>query len=124
MTQKSSQQPDWIPVGGPSASGTSDEEVRHASMGARFLSLLLRPTPRPLGFGLAAAVALVVTETLLLYPLKELAPANALGVVYLLGVVVVAIGWGFWLAGATSLARGPGVHWFHVPPDWGLGPPP
>jgi PAS domain S-box-containing protein len=121
MTQKSSRQPDWVPVGA-SASGTSGEEVRHASLGARWLSLLLRPTPRPLGLGLAAALAIVVTETLLLYPLKELAPANALGVVYLLGVVVIAIGWGFWLAAATSLASALAFDWFHVPPDWGFAP--
>ena len=64
-------------------------------MGTRLLSLLLRPTP--LGFGLAAALAFVVAETLVLYPLEQLAFETALVVVYLLGVVVVAIGWGFWL---------------------------
>ncbi|MDT5357735.1 MAG: hypothetical protein QOJ56_6267 [Mycobacterium sp.] len=115
MTQKSSRQPDWIPVGA-SASGTSDEEVRHASMGARLVSLLLRPTPRPLGLGLAAALAFVVAETLVLYPLEQLAAETALVVVYLLGVVIVAIGWGFWLAAATSLASVLAFDYFYLQP--------
>src|SRR5258705_7801789 len=78
-------------------------KLRHASIGARSLSLL-PPTPRPLGLGVAVAVAFVVAETLVLYPLERLAFETALVVVYLLGVVVIAIGWGFWLAAATSLA--------------------
>jgi len=50
-----------------------------------------------------------VAETLVLYPLKQLAPVNALGVVYLLGVMVVAIGWGCWLAAVTSVASALGL---------------
>ncbi|MDT5195786.1 MAG: hypothetical protein QOH20_2540, partial [Mycobacterium sp.] len=57
-------------------------------MRARLVSLLLRPTPRPLGLGLAVALAFVVAETLVLYPLEQLASETALVVVYLLGVVV------------------------------------
>jgi hypothetical protein len=47
-------------------------------MRARLLSLLLRPTPRPLGFGLAAALGFVGAETLALYPLEQLAYETAL----------------------------------------------
>src|ERR1700676_4078861 len=89
-------------------------------MGTRLLSLLLRPTP--LGFGLAAALAFVVAETLVLYPLEQLAFETALVVVYLLGVVVVAIGWGFWLAAATSVASGLAFDYFHIPPVFALRP--
>src|SRR6476659_2569760 len=121
MTQKSSRHPDSIPVGA-SASGTSDEEIRHASMGARLQTLMLLPTPRPLGLGLAAALAFVVAETLALYPLEQLAFETALVVVYLLGVVVVAIGWGFWLAAATSLASALAFDYFHVPPVYSFIP--
>src|ERR1700676_2736686 len=85
-------------------------------MGTRLLSLLLRPTP--LGFGLAAALAFVVAETLVLYPLEQLAFETALGVVYLLGVVLVAIGWGFWLAAATSVASALAFDYFHIPPTF------
>ncbi|MEA2788659.1 MAG: hypothetical protein QOG73_1065, partial [Acetobacteraceae bacterium] len=85
-------------------------------MGTRSLSLLLRPTPRPLGLGLAAALAFVVAETLVLYPLEQLAFETALVVVYLLGVVIVAIGWGFWLAAATSLASVLAFDYFYLQP--------
>jgi hypothetical protein len=48
------------------------------------------------------AALLIVAETLLLYPLTRVASAGVQGAVYLLGVLIVAIGWGFWLAAATS----------------------
>jgi len=91
-------------------------------MGARWLSLQLRPRPRPLGLGLSVALAFVVAETLVLYPLEQLAAETALVVVYLLGVVVVAIGWGFWLAAATSLASALAFDYFHVPPVYSFIP--
>ncbi|MDT5324518.1 MAG: hypothetical protein QOF25_1670, partial [Mycobacterium sp.] len=91
-------------------------------MGTRSLSLLLRPTPRPLGLGLAAALAFVVAETLVLYPLERLAFETALVVVYLLGVVVVAIGWGFWLAAATSLASVLAFDYFYLHPAFSFIP--
>jgi PAS domain S-box-containing protein len=89
-------------------------------MGTRLLSLLLRPTP--LGFGLAAALAFVVAETLVLYPLEQLAFETALVVVYLLGVVVVAIGWGFWLAAATSVASALAFDYFYLQPVFSFIP--
>src|SRR6202171_5652353 len=91
-------------------------------MRARWVSLLWRPTPRPLGLGLAVALAFVVAETLVLYPLEQLAAETALVVVYLLGVVVIAIGWGFWLAAATSLASALAFDYFHVPPVYSFIP--
>jgi GAF domain-containing protein len=85
-------------------------------MRAGLLSLLLRPTAQPLNWGLVVAASLIVAATPLLYPLERVAPENALGVVYLLGVVVVAIGWGFWLAAATSVASALAFDYFHIPP--------
>ena len=41
------------------------------------------------------AASLVVGETVILYPLRVFAPADTLGMVYALGVVIVAIVWGF-----------------------------
>ena len=92
------------------------------SMGARLQTLMLRPTPRPLGLGLAAALAFVVVETLVLYPLEQLAFETALVVVYLLGVVVVAIGWGFWLAAATSVASALAFDYFYIQPVFSFIP--
>ena len=85
-------------------------------------SPLVRPAAQPLKWGLVVAASLIMAETLVLYPLKRVAPVNVLGVVYLLSVVVVAIGWGFWLAAATSVASVLAFDFFHIPPVFALGP--
>jgi signal transduction histidine kinase len=72
-------------------------------MRARLVSLLVRPTPAPLVLGLVVAASLIVAETLAVYLLKQVAPQNVFGVVYLIGVLVVSIGWGFGLAAITSV---------------------
>ena len=43
-------------------------------MRARLVSLVVRPTAPPLSVGLAIAALLIVAETLVLYPLKVVAP--------------------------------------------------
>ena len=61
----------------------------------RVLALLVRPTAPPMWLGLvvaAAAIAAIAAETLLVVVLRSLAPMDTLGVVYLLGALVVAIG--------------------------------
>jgi hypothetical protein len=63
-------------------------------MRARLVSLLVRPTPAPLALGLVVASSLIVAETLAVYLLKQVAPQNVFGVVYLIGVLVVSIRWG------------------------------
>jgi signal transduction histidine kinase len=68
------------------------------------------------------AALLIVAETLVLYPLKLVAPESTLGVVYLLGVVVVAITWGFWLAAATCVVSVLAFDFFHIPPLFSLSP--
>jgi K+-sensing histidine kinase KdpD len=73
-------------------------------MRERLASMVLRPTAPSLALGSAIAVLLIVVETLVLYPLKQVAAANGLAVVYLFGVAVVSIVWGFWLGAATSAA--------------------
>ncbi|MDT5130788.1 MAG: hypothetical protein QOE41_99, partial [Mycobacterium sp.] len=85
-------------------------------------SLLVRPAAPPLKWGLVVAASLIVAETLVLYPLKRIAFENTLGVVYVLGVVVVAIVWGFWLAAATSVASVLAFDYFHIPPDFAFSP--
>jgi two-component system sensor histidine kinase KdpD len=70
----------------------------------------------PLLAGVALACVVVTTETLALYPLREVAPSVSLGVVYLLGVLVIAIVWGAWLGLATSLVSAVAFNFFHIPP--------
>lgn len=70
----------------------------------------------PLSAGLAAAVALITVETLLLYPLGELAAPVSLGVVYLLGVLLLSIVWGAGLGIATSVVSALAFNYFHLAP--------
>jgi PAS domain S-box-containing protein len=67
-------------------------------------------------------LAFVVAGTLVLYPLEQLVFETALVVVYLLGVVVVAIGWGFWLAAATSVASALAFDYFYIQPVFSFIP--
>jgi signal transduction histidine kinase len=112
MTQESTR-PACTP-GATSVRGAFDEDVAPDSMRTRLLSLILRPTPQPLVLALVVASVFILAETLVLYPLRQVAPVQALGVVYLLGVVVVAIGWGFWPAAATSLVSALAFDYFHL----------
>ncbi|UJA19408.1 DUF4118 domain-containing protein [Thermoleophilia bacterium SCSIO 60948] len=66
--------------------------------------------------GLGAAVAVVATETLLVYPLREVAPAVSLGVVYLLGVLLIASVWTLRLGLFTALLSALAFNFFHIEP--------
>jgi signal transduction histidine kinase len=103
MPQELSPQIGWSsPMpGATSARGTSVPELRSMRY---VLSILARPTAPSLALGLVVAAALAAAETVLGYVLSRVAPEDTVGVVYLLGVVVIAIGWGFRLAAATSVA--------------------
>ncbi|CAN5163496.1 hypothetical protein BH09ACT8_BH09ACT8_09540 [soil metagenome] len=80
----------------------------------RMLALVLRPTAPPLIAGIAVAGLLIAAEVVLVHLLKRVAPENAFGAVFLLGVLVVSAGWGFGLALVTSLASALAYVWFHV----------
>ncbi len=62
------------------------------------------------------AVALVAVCTLIVYPLKQIAPVVSLGVVYLLAVLLVSATWGAWLGLATALMSAVAFNFFHLPP--------
>ncbi|MDT5126398.1 MAG: hypothetical protein QOG79_1910 [Mycobacterium sp.] len=73
-------------------------------MRARLISLLLRPKTPPVWLGLMVAASFIVAETGAVLLGVQVAPGDAFGVVYLLGVLVVSTVWGFGLATATSVA--------------------
>lgn len=75
---------------------------------------MLRSTPAPLGLGIAVAAAFIVGETLLVYRLKQVAPENAYGALFLLGVLVISAGWGFGLSVVTSLLSALVYFYFHL----------
>ncbi len=79
------------------------------------MSLLVRPTATPMWLGLLVAAAAISAETLLVIVLRSLAPMDTFGVIYLLGALVVAIGWGTGLAAVTSVVSALGFGYFR---DW------
>src|ERR1700738_3386928 len=79
------------------------ENGRLARPGGRVARLLVRPTPPPLWLGFIAAAALIAVETAVVIVLKHLAPTMAFGTVFLLGVLLVGMAWGFGLAAITAL---------------------
>jgi K+-sensing histidine kinase KdpD len=80
----------------------------------RFLAQVVRPTARPWGLGVVVALGFILAEILLVLALKQVAPDNAFGAVFLLGVLVVSAGWGFGLALATTLVSALVYVYFHL----------
>jgi two-component system, OmpR family, sensor histidine kinase KdpD len=72
--------------------------------------------PPSLWLGLLAAIAVIAVATGIVYPLKEVAPAVSLGVVYIPGVLLIAAVWGWRLGLLTSLISAAAFNWFHLPP--------
>ncbi|HEY5053982.1 MAG TPA: ATP-binding protein, partial [Solirubrobacterales bacterium] len=54
--------------------------------------------------------------TLLVYPLAEVAPVVSLGIVYLPGVLLVAVLWGWGWGLFTTVASVAAFNWFHIEP--------
>jgi signal transduction histidine kinase len=88
-------------------------------LATRLLALVVRPTSPPVWLGVVVAAAFISAETLLVHQLQRIAPENAFGVLFLVGVLVVSAGWGFRLAVATTLASAAVYVQFHM--DTGTG---
>ena len=86
---------------------------------ARAVGLLAEPPPAQL-LGLVCGAAVVAGITVLLYPLRELDPGVSSGVLYVLGVLLVATYWGLGVGLATSFASAIALDYFHATPDGGL----
>ena len=97
-------------------------EPRSKSLRSRLLGLVVRPTARPLGWGIVVAFAFIAGETLLVAALKRTAPEHAFGAIFLLGVLVVSAGWSFGLALATSLVSAVVYLYFHLEGGDSLAP--
>ena len=68
------------------------------------------------GWGLVATLAVIAAGTLLVYPLKAVAPAVSLGVVYIPGVLLISTLWGWRLGLVSAVASALAFNWFHLPP--------
>jgi two-component system, OmpR family, sensor histidine kinase KdpD len=77
---------------------------------------LLTPDPPNRRVGAIVAVAAVALCTLIIYPLKHVAPVVSLGVVYLPAVLLVSLTWGVWLGVATAVISAGAFNFFHLPP--------
>ncbi len=62
------------------------------------------------------AIAAVALSTLIVYPLKHVAPVVSLSVVYLPAVLIVSITWGASLGIATAVVSALAFNFFHLPP--------
>jgi K+-sensing histidine kinase KdpD len=72
--------------------------------------------PPPWRWGVLATVAVVAAATLLIYPLKHVAPAVSLCVVYIPGVLLISTVWGWRLGLVSALLSALAFNWFHLPP--------
>jgi two-component system sensor histidine kinase KdpD len=68
-----------------------------------------------------AVVAVVAGSTVVVYPLKSVAPAVSLGVVYIPGVLLVSSWWGWRLGLVAALGSALAFNWFHLPPTGEFG---
>lgn len=82
----------------------------------RTFGFMLAAKPPPKRVGMLVAVFAVALCTLLVYPLKQIAPVVSLGVVYLLAVLFVAAIWGAWLGMLTAVLSAAAFNFFHLPP--------
>jgi two-component system sensor histidine kinase KdpD len=85
-------------------------------MPARASRLFLRPEPPSLLAGFVVAGLSVTVITALIFPLREISPADSNGVAYLLAVLLVATVWGLRLGLLTSVVSAAAFNFFHLPP--------
>lgn len=83
-------------------------------MRRRHLSLGIEAPAAWLGF--AATLAAVVVGTLLVYPLKEVAPVASLGIVYLPAILLISTVWGLRLGLFASILSAAAFNFFQIPP--------
>jgi two-component system sensor histidine kinase KdpD len=83
-------------------------------MRRRQLSLGIEPPATWLG--IVATIAAVAAGTLIVYPLKSVAPVVSLGVVYLPAILLISTVWGLRLGLFASLASAAAFNFFQIPP--------
>jgi len=85
-------------------------------MQLRRFRLDLTREPPPIGFGILATTGAVAITTALVYPLKSVALAVSLGVVYIPSVLLISTVWGWRLGLLSAIASALAFNWFHIPP--------
>jgi len=85
-------------------------------MFSRRISLGLGVEPPPMWLGLLATLLAVAVATLLVYPLKSIAPVVSLGVVYLPAILLISTVWGLRLGLLASVVSAVAFNYFQLPP--------
>jgi two-component system sensor histidine kinase KdpD len=85
-------------------------------MSRRRFPLGLSGEPPATWLGLLATIAAVAVGTLIVYPLKSVAPVVSLGVVYLPAILLISIVWGLRLGLLASVASALAFNYFQIPP--------
>ena len=85
-------------------------------MRARASRPLLRSERSSSSAGLVLAIMAVAAITALIFPLREISPAESNGVAYLLAVLLVSTIWGLRLGLFTSVVSAAAFNFFHLPP--------
>jgi K+-sensing histidine kinase KdpD len=80
------------------------------------LSIGLDGKPPATWVGLVATFAAVAAGTLLVYPLKSVAPVVSLGIVYLPAILLISIVWGLRLGLLASVVSAAAFNFFQIPP--------
>jgi two-component system sensor histidine kinase KdpD len=80
------------------------------------LAFLLAPEPPPRRVGILVSLGAVALCTLIVYPLRHVAPVASLSVVYLPAVLIVSIVWGGGLGMLTGVVSAAAFNFFHIPP--------
>ena len=79
-------------------------------------TLRLSEKPPSLALGAVVAVLAIAVATAIVYPLKQIAAPDSLGIVYIPGVLLISIVWGLRLGLATAVVSGLAYNFFHLPP--------
>jgi signal transduction histidine kinase len=91
------------------------ESVMKPAIHARLLAMAQRRTRPALALGLLMAVLCIAAGTSLAYLFKGIAPVQAVSIVYLPGIVVVASAWGLSLGLVMALASAATIDYFFLP---------
>jgi two-component system, OmpR family, sensor histidine kinase KdpD len=99
-----------------SGAGRDSRPGCHYAETVSLLGFLLAREAPPRRAGVVIALVAVALSTLILYPLKHIAPVSSLAVVYLPAVLMVSVTWGAWLGVPTAIVSALAFDYFHVPP--------
>jgi two-component system sensor histidine kinase KdpD len=85
-------------------------------MRRRQIPIGLGVEPPAAWLGLGVTLVAVAAGTLLVYPLKDVAPVVSLGIVYLPAILLISIVWGLRMGLLASVLSAAAFNFFHIPP--------